>query len=186
MFGNQSMGVVLGAVFGAIMGYLFASDKVVDEQRIASIIRAELRAVGTEQAAPRLHAVSQEKGWSPQTTESVDSVGLGGVGTQARLDELKAGQEALIAAIRDIEQRLGQQPGVEQSAEAGYEVENARYEAEAFLGDAIASGRWSSADAQRYYGLLQKLPSAERIAGLKKLSVAINNGRIHPEPPFAR
>lgn len=178
---NSGFWLLVGIIGGGIFGYLFAGDKAVDEQRLASIIRAELRTLNND----RSYSGAQEVEWSAQSTGAGGSVDLGGLEFQRTLEELKNGQAELTAALRDIERRLGLDTEVKGAEDLGG-TQNARYEAQTLLSNAVATGSWTAADEQRFYGVVKKLPPGERIEAIKKLSVAINTGQIKPQTHLGR
>jgi hypothetical protein len=59
-------------------------------------------------------------------------------------------------------------------------------EADVLLQDAVARGTWTEADVARLDELIREAPQGEWVAVMQRIDVAINQGKIRPQPHMDR
>ena len=177
MSGSHGWMLVLGIVVGNVSGYLYAGNKSIDTDQLASIIRSELRVITSHQSTSQ---------FSSDTSTFHDTQPLFTDGEKERfMDELKETFRDVAQEIVHHENSMRQNTVASEITPSHLneeQIQAAINESQELLTGAIARGSWSSEDAQNYDAALQNLSGDELAAAYRKLSVAINNGELTPDP----
>ena len=173
---SQGWMLLTGIIVGNLSGYFIAANQSIDKEQLTSIIRTELQVISSRQSTSQLSSITPSHN-NQQTSLSFDD-------RQYFINELKQNfreiAEEIInkapstpptTALNNIES----QPDQEQ-------IQSALIESQDVLTGAMARGRWSYEDNHNYTTALQNLSGDELTDAYRKLSIAINNGDITPDP----
>lgn len=134
-------------------------------------IEAQLRALSAQQA---LHRADDK---------SVVTAHAGGSCVQP--GELSALRDQLLEELRQQaprDQKAAPAPSASAVEDRTPEAEEGNEQAQALVQRALASKSWSRADALRLRLLFPSMSREDREAAIRALVVAVNEGRIRPEP----